>query len=106
MPHLPKREKALPWKPERKAQSGRRYSDKRYKTTRWQRLRRMMLAQSPLCAHCGTKAANVLDHIVPVRFDPLGFWDTTNLQGLCTSCHNRKSATTDKQKQPPRQREG
>lgn len=87
MPHLPINK--------RKAHSGRSYTDKRYKTARWQRQRAAFLANSPLCT-CG-KLANILDHIVPVRLEPSNFWNVDNWQGLCTKCHDHKSATIDKQ---------
>lgn len=58
-------------------------------------MRRAILQASPLCVECGKQGrltvANVIDHIKPVR---LGgeFWDTKNMQPLCTPCHNSKSA--------------
>lgn len=96
MPHLPKRDHRGRNRPERAAQSGRKYTDKRYKTRRWQRLRLFMLGQSPVCSACHEAPASVLDHVVPVRHAPDKFWDTSNLQTLCHRCHNKKSATTDK----------
>lgn len=35
----------------------------------------------------------VTDHIVPHRGNPVLFWDPTNHQSLCVSCHNAKSRT-------------
>jgi 5-methylcytosine-specific restriction protein A len=96
MPYLPKQDHRGKNRPQNAPQSGRRYTDKRYKTKRWQKLRLVMLGQSPICNHCQEAAANVLDHVVPVRHDPARFWDTTNMQTLCTRCHNVKSSTTDK----------
>lgn len=97
MPELPRGSKALPWNPERKQQTGRRYRDKRYQGRRWQRLRLVVLNASPMCAHCHEAPAQVVDHITPVRLAPDRFYDLTNLQPLCHRCHNVKSATTDKQ---------
>lgn len=100
MPELPRRGRRLPWEPRRVPHAGRRYQDKRYKTRRWQRLRLVILQRAPVCAACERAAATVVDHITPVRWDPARFYDATNLQGLCRSCHDRKSATTDKQPPP------
>lgn len=40
--------------------------------------------------------ANTVDHIDPVDGpgDPR-FWDQTNWQALCSSCHSKKTATND-----------
>jgi 5-methylcytosine-specific restriction protein A len=38
-------------------------------------------------------AAKVVDHIKPHKQNPRLFWDRKNWQGLCISCHNRKSQT-------------
>jgi 5-methylcytosine-specific restriction protein A len=35
----------------------------------------------------------VVDHIVPHRGDERLAFDRDNLQGLCKSCHDRKTAT-------------
>ena len=39
--------------------------------------------------------ACVVDHLVPHRGDRLLFWDASNWQSLCESCHNRKTARAD-----------
>jgi 5-methylcytosine-specific restriction protein A len=68
--------------------------DPRYKTKRWRTLREVVLRSSPLCCSCqdsgGIKPARVVDHINPVRQGG-DFWDITNLQPMCDSCHNSKS---------------
>jgi 5-methylcytosine-specific restriction endonuclease McrA/predicted kinase len=76
---------------------GRRERSDKYDTTRWRKLRAYHLARNPLCVDCGkkgiTRAAKVLDHIIPHRIDDtIDFFDSTNHQGLCTRCHNSKSA--------------
>ena len=68
---------------------------------RWRRLRRMVLARQPLCAdpfdlhreHGETVAATEVDHIVAK--DRGGDDSMDNLQGLCKSCHSRKTAIKD-----------
>ena len=64
----------------------------------WRKYRKAFLEAHPLCAACALQAtltpAEHVDHIVPVTgpADPL-FWDESNHQGLCASCHSRKTAT-------------
>lgn len=59
----------------------------------WQRdqIKRRLFMQSPLCASCGERAAEELDHVVPLHRG--GSNDASNLQGLCPECHRRKTAT-------------
>ena len=59
--------------------------------SRWRRLRRMILNRQPLCP-CGMAATDV-DHIKPRNAG--GDDSPSNLQGLCKSCHSRKTATED-----------
>lgn len=77
-------------------QTGRTVNNsKKYQTQKWRRFRKRCLELSPLCVHCKAKgettAANVLDHIIPIR---LGgeMYAVDNVQTLCNSCHNKKSA--------------
>lgn len=67
-----------------------------YRTARWRRLIQQVRQEQPLCAECSAEgrvsAWDALDHIVPHRGNADLFWDRTNLQGLCTAHHNRKSA--------------
>lgn len=65
---------------------------------RWQKYRHSYFVRHPLCAdpfqfHKGSPVlATVLDHIIPVPndSDPL-FWNSSNHQGLCRSCHDWKT---------------
>lgn len=67
------------------------------KTQRWQRLRRLVLAQQPLCVdpygQHGERPilAQQVDHILPLEARPDLAFVMANLQGLCTRCHARKS---------------
>lgn len=62
----------------------------------------MFLQAHPLCAdpygiHAEegqAVAATVVDHIKPKRRGGRDAWD--NLQALCESCHNKKTALEDK----------
>lgn len=85
-----------PWIQERKPfERERRHNDFDYNCRRWRKLRKHQLDLFPLCKNCEEKGlasmAKVADHIVPVRKGGEGF-ELSNLQSLCTECHNRKSA--------------
>ena len=77
----------------RKFSAGRQW----YRTDRWQRLRRRVLSEQPLCAmrekreRCRLVATEV-DHIKPHRGDRRLFFDRANLQPMCRSCHAQKTA--------------
>lgn len=60
-----------------------------YRSTTWQRLRRLQLAEFPLCNVCGDLGAHI-DHITPLRLGGAAY-DQANLQTLCVSCHSRKT---------------
>ena len=60
---------------------------------KWKKARAAFLAQHPLCVYCLEKfdrvtAANVVDHIVPHKGDKVLFWDRSNWQSLCATCHS------------------
>ena len=62
-----------------------------YRSGEWRRLRKAVLARDPVCKTrgCGRPSTHC-DHIVPRS---RGGADTAdNCRGLCTSCHNRRSA--------------
>ncbi|MGH8660021.1 MAG: HNH endonuclease [Gammaproteobacteria bacterium] len=60
---------------------------------RWRRLRLLVLARDPVCRICQRAPSTDVDHIIPKRRG--GADDPSNLQGLCSSCHARKTALTD-----------
>ena len=66
---------------------------------RWRSARELFLADEPLCRTCILqdiiKGADVVDHIIPHRGDHELFWDQTNWQPLCYSCHSIKTTTID-----------
>lgn len=66
-----------------------------YKKANWKRLRQMQLNQEPLCRECKkqgkVKEATVVDHIIPIE-EGGPRYDMLNLQSLCESHHNQKSA--------------
>jgi 5-methylcytosine-specific restriction protein A len=66
---------------------------------RWARARAGFLRAHPLCVQCEADgrvtAATVVDHIRPHKGNQALFWDQSNWQSLCASCHSRKTAATD-----------
>lgn len=83
----------------RNERPSRQYAVKQTNTARYRKARKMFLARNPLCVECQrngiVKASAELDHIIPHKGDPMLFWDQDNWQGLCVSCHSRKTATED-----------
>ena len=69
-------------------------SQRGYNSGRWQKLRRMVLNRDPVCSASGcSNGSTDVDHIKPRS---LGGKDSLdNLQGLCHSCHSRKTARED-----------
>jgi 5-methylcytosine-specific restriction endonuclease McrA len=63
-----------------------------YDSVRWRKARAWYLYQHPLCALCERVGkdtpATVVDHIKPHCGDPALFWDASNWQPLCASCHS------------------
>lgn len=70
-----------------------------YNSRRWADLRGSVLREQPLCIRCRQKgirrAATVVDHIVSHRNDKELFFQRTNLQSLCKSCHDNKTLKED-----------
>jgi len=62
----------------------------------WQRASKSHLKRNPLYEQCRREgkltAATVVDHIRPHRGDKRLFWDASNWQSLCKTCHDRKTA--------------
>lgn len=68
-------------------------------THQWNVARNRYIKDNPLCRSCREQGdingANVVDHIEPHKGNMELFWDESNWQPLCTTCHNRKTATED-----------
>ena len=61
----------------------------------WRKARAAYLLSHPLCVMCEQvdrlTPAKAVDHIAPHEGDMNLFWDEGNWQGLCWSCHSRKT---------------
>lgn len=70
-------------------------ADARGYNARWRQARLLFLRKHPLCAQCQREGritpATVVDHIIPHRGDQQLFWDESNWQPLCKSCHDKKT---------------
>ena len=65
-----------------------------YRTPRWKALRAQLLVQHAYtCASCHRVHLDLeIDHVVRHDGDPARFWDVANLQPLCRTCHQSKTA--------------
>ncbi len=65
-----------------------------YTSSRWRKLRTMVLNRDPICSmpSCDNPATDA-DHVVPRSLGGRDCLD--NLQGLCHTCHSRKTAVED-----------
>lgn len=76
-----------------------------YFSRRWRELRASQLLAEPFCRECAkigerTRATDV-DHIKPHKGDKRIFFDPSNLQSLCHSCHSRKTMAERTGRVPP-----
>lgn len=69
-----------------------------YNSARWVRATAQFKAEHPYCINhdqgvptC-TLLTDVTDHRIPHGGDPALFWDRSNWQPMCFSCHSRKTA--------------
>lgn len=76
-----------PWQEERSYQ-GPKKRDPFYHTSTWRRIRNEFIRLNPYCK-CGAKSV-VADH--KIRRKDGGSDDFSNLEALCYSCHQSKSA--------------
>lgn len=82
---------------DRKSASSRGYD------SRWRAARNRFLKANPLCVKCKEEGklveAIVVDHTKPHRGDKTLFWDESNWQSLCKSCHDTKTMIEDRYKE-------
>jgi 5-methylcytosine-specific restriction protein A len=83
-------------KPQSNEYNKRRPSWHKLYDRKWRSYTAVYLANHPYCAECLKRGKHVnatqVDHIKPHKGDMTLFWDTKNHQGLCKSCHSRKTA--------------
>ena len=96
MPNVSKNKFRLPWenKPTgRKTWLANQRDYGLYNSAQWRRLSHEVRTDEPFCRECAKKGittlATVTDHIKAVSHGG-DFWNRTNLQPLCTPCHNGK----------------
>lgn len=83
-----------PWLEPDKPFGNTRREDKRYHTTRWRKVRQLVLNRDGgICVKCQRKAAVIIDHITTVRQDASDdmFYNMDNLQSMCRQCHQAKT---------------
>jgi len=62
-----------------------------YRSTRWRKLRDIVLKRDGhICEHCGGWGDEV-DHIIPRHKNLDLFWELSNLQTICRGCHIEKT---------------
>ncbi len=68
-----------------------------YATRAWRKLRLRILDRDPFCKQCEREgeitASTTVDHIQRRRWRPDLALEPKNLEGLCESCHNAKTAS-------------
>lgn len=72
-------------------------------SSRWRAYRTRFLTEFPVCIHCQTVTAIIIDHIIPVLQDGSElagsadelFWPSWNHQPLCRACHRVKTDQHD-----------
>ena len=99
MPTFPKAKKSK-YLPKREPFGRRKQGNKHiYDSKRWRTFRATYIQNNPLCEEClkkeiytdATGRRGVVDHIDPINNGGAVF-DKANVQTLCNSCHNKKSA--------------
>lgn len=72
-------------------------------TREWRKVSRAFLQANPVCRGFDSvceergliRPATEVDHVIPHRGNMRLFWDQTNWQALCHTCHCRKTARED-----------
>jgi len=95
MPNLPTRQSDYDPKP--KYERGKSAEYQHLYSWRWAKYSKGRLKRHPLCVICleegKTTPATCTDHISPHKGLRSKFWNKYNLQSLCETCHNVKTAT-------------
>jgi len=71
-----------------------------YLSKEWKGIRKVVLARQSFCVECKKEGrlveATEVDHIIDIQDAPERCLDLANLQGLCKSCHSKKTFQTSK----------
>ena len=63
-----------------------------YDTVRWRKVAKRQLSRFPLCASCMIAGrdtpATIVHHVIPHENDSSLFWDESNFESVCASCHS------------------
>lgn len=74
-------------------------SNARGYNARWRVAAKAFLLVNPICNRCAFRKlvvpATLVDHARPHGGDPVLFWDQSNWQALCKTCHSAKTARHD-----------
>lgn len=74
-------------------------SNARGYTAQWRVAAKAFLREHPLCRLCSFRklvvSATLVDHVHPHNGDQALFWDQSNWQSLCKTCHGMKTAKHD-----------
>ena len=66
--------------------------NKFYHSREWQSLRMLVLQRDfSLCKYCRINPGNIVDHIVPIEWNPNKMRDINNLATCCRDCHAKKT---------------
>lgn len=66
--------------------------NKFYHSREWQSLRTLVLQRDfSLCKYCRINPGNIVDHIVPIEWNPNEMRDINNLATCCRDCHAKKT---------------
>ena len=65
-----------------------------YRTKRWQELRRLVLAEEPVCHWCHRAPSTEADHLIEIaRDDGHDPYDRAYIVGSCKPCNSRRGST-------------
>ncbi|MFN0197335.1 MAG: HNH endonuclease signature motif containing protein [Planctomycetaceae bacterium] len=102
MPRSAAQHRPRGWRPSALSGQKSREYQALYNSAEWRQvLRPAVLRQHRFCQQClrdGRKpprVSKVVDHIRPHKGDRRLFFDRRNLEGLCNTCHSRKTALHD-----------
>lgn len=65
-----------------------------YNNKAWRMLRVFILNRDPMCCICQREGSYIADHIKDHKGSPTLFYDPANLQGVCKTCHDKKTGET------------